>query len=32
MGGDIQEVPGRTGGDVVAGELGSSFVVQVRIT
>lgn len=28
MGGDIQEVPGGAGGDVVAGEFGSGFVVQ----
>jgi len=29
MGWDIQEVPGGTGGNVVASEFGSSFTVQV---
>ena len=29
MGGDIQKVSGGAGGDVVAGEFGSGFSVQV---
>lgn len=29
MGWHFQEVPGGTGGDVVAGKLGTGFIVQV---